>query len=66
MKLWTYDGPIYHFGQIVVQRWVGQTYAPSRAKASVNLAYQAKKKLGLVASTQVRVDFDKIQQGGKQ
>ena len=62
--LWVYDGPIYRFDQIAEQRWTGYTYAQSKEKASSNLAFQAKKRLGLEASTKVTVDITRVKLGG--
>ena len=43
MKLYTYNGPVFEFETLIADRWHGETYAVSEAKARTNLAYQFKK-----------------------
>ena len=53
MTLYSYDGPVLEFDRIVTNRWKGQTYAPSEAKARTNLAYQFKRDNGKVPRTKI-------------
>ena len=53
MALYSYDGPVCEFGKIVANRWNGQTYASSEAKARMNLAYQFKKDTGRVPRSKI-------------
>lgn len=46
MNLYLYEGPVYEFDRIVDNRWKGQTYAVSEAKARTNLAFQYKRATG--------------------
>lgn len=48
-----YDGPIMSFSRCVVDRWKGETSAPTESKARSNLTYQAKKQLNLLPGTKV-------------
>ena len=43
MEKFTYDGPVAEGDRLIQQRWQGETWANSPAKARVNLAYQFKK-----------------------
>lgn len=53
MKLYSYYGPVLEFDRIVANRWSGETYATSEAKARSNLAYQFKKETGRVPRTKI-------------
>lgn len=53
MALYSYNGPVREFDRIVANRWQGQTYAPSEAKARTNLAYQFKKETGRVPRSKI-------------
>ena len=43
MNLYSYDGPIKEFDDIISSRWQATTYATSEKKARSNLAYRYKK-----------------------
>lgn len=43
MPLYSYDGPVKVFDQIVANHWRGSTIAVSEKKARSNLAHQYKK-----------------------
>lgn len=53
MALYSYNGPVLEFERIVANRWQGQTYATSEAKARCNLAFQFKKETGRVPRTRI-------------
>ena len=43
MNKYVYDGPVSECGRCITNRWRGETFANSEAKARSNLAYQFKK-----------------------
>ena len=53
MTLYLYDGPVVEFEKIITNRWCGQTYAVSEAKARTNLAHQFKKETGRIPRTKI-------------
>lgn len=53
MYLFSYNGPVEEFGKCIANRWVGQTYAPTEAKARSNLAYQFKKQYNKAPATKI-------------
>ena len=53
MTLYSYRGPVFEFDKLISDRWCGQTYAVSEAKARSNLAYQFKKETGRVPRTKI-------------
>ncbi len=55
MGKYIYEGPVMVFDKCVENRWKGETYAVSEAKARSNLAYQWKKRNNLVANTVVKL-----------
>ena len=63
MNLYTYDGPVLEFDRIVANRWNGQTYAVSEAKARSNLAYQFKKEYGRVPRSKITLPGKIIVEG---
>lgn len=46
MNLYSYDGPVLKFDQVISKRWYSETYAKSERKARSNLTYQYKKQYG--------------------
>lgn len=48
-----YDGPVMEFDKLVMDRWKGETIAPSEKKARSNLAYQYKTKNNRVPGIKV-------------
>lgn len=48
-----YDGPIMSFDKCMVDKWKGETSAPSKQKARSNLTYQAKKQLKLLPGVRI-------------
>ena len=44
MYKYIYDGPVFEFNTCIMDRWNGETIAPSESKARNNLAYQFKNK----------------------
>ena len=53
MALYSYDGPVLEFDKIVANRWKGQTYAPTEARARTNLAFQFKRYTGRVPRSKI-------------
>ena len=53
MALYSYDGPVLEFDKIISNRWQGQTYAPTEARARSNLAFQFKRMTGRVPRTKI-------------
>jgi hypothetical protein len=53
MALYSYDGPVLEFDKIISNRWQGQTYAPTEARARSNLAFQFKRITGRVPRTKI-------------
>lgn len=53
MALYSYDGPVKIFEQIVNPHWKGSTIAPSEKKARSNLAHQYKKETKRSATAKV-------------
>lgn len=53
MRLYSYNGPVLAFEKVIANRWKGQTYASSEAKARANLAFQFKKETGRVPRTNI-------------
>ena len=56
MNYYTYNGPVANnFGQIITNKWVGETYANTDKKAKSNLNYQFKKQFGLLQTANVKL-----------
>lgn len=51
--IYKYEGPIYHFEQIVINNFVSYTTANSPAKAKNNFLSKAKKQLKLSQSSKL-------------
>jgi hypothetical protein len=63
MTLYKYCGPVLEFDRIVDNRWEGQTYAPSEAKARTNLVYRFKMETGRVPRTKITLPGKIVAQG---
>ena len=63
MALYSYDGPILEFDKIIANRWQGQTYAVSEAKARTNLAYQFKRDYGRVPRSKITLPGKIVAEG---
>lgn len=50
-----YDGAVMEFDRIINERWTGETWAVSEAKARSNLLYQYKKKHGLTSNKNIKL-----------
>lgn len=48
-----YDGPVMMFNTCVINRWIGETIAPTEKKARSNLSYQAKQQLNLLPGSKI-------------
>lgn len=53
MEQYMYDGPVMEFNRCIANRWTGETYAVSEAKARSNLAYRFKKESGRIPQTKI-------------
>lgn len=63
MALYIYAGPVLEFDKIVANRWQGQTYAPTEARARTNLAFQFKKETGRVPRSKISLPGKIIVEG---
>ena len=63
MTLYSYDGPVLEFEKIVTNRWQGQTYAVSEAKARCNLAFQFKREYGKVPRSKITLPGKIVAEG---
>lgn len=52
-KLWTYEGAVRIFDDIVIAKWKSQTFAASEKKARANFAFQCKRHLGRSKDTRI-------------
>ena len=53
MPKYIYEGPVMQFNNLLVDRWKGETVAPSETKARSNLMYQFKKSNGRTAGSKI-------------
>lgn len=53
MHVYSYDGPVYEFDRLIMDRWSSTTRAPSEEKARSNLTYQFKTKHNRVPATRI-------------
>lgn len=54
MEHYIYTGPVMNnFGQIITNKWEGETYANTDKKAVSNLSYQVKKEHGLLPTAKI-------------
>lgn len=53
MEKYVYEGPVKEFDRIISERWSGETWAVSEAKARSNLTYRYKKSTGRAASSKI-------------
>ena len=63
MTLYSYNGPVFEFDRIVDNRWQGQTYAVSEAKARSNLIYQYKRNTGRVPQSKITLPGKIVAEG---
>lgn len=63
MNLYTYCGPVLEFDRIIANRWQGQTYAATEAKARSNLAYQFKRDNGRVPRSKITLPGKIVAEG---
>lgn len=66
MPLYTYDGPVKLFDQIVSEHWRGSTIAPSEKKARSNLAYQYKKEIRKSPASKISLPGELVVIEGKE
>lgn len=60
MPLYSYNGPVKLFDQIVSAQWKGSTIAPSEKKARSNLAYQYKKETRRSPASKISLPGDLV------
>lgn len=53
MNVYCYTGPVLQHGQVICNRFYGETMAATAEKARSNIAYQFKKKYGLVPNASI-------------
>lgn len=63
MDLYSYNGPVLEFDRCIANRWQGQTYATSEAKARSNLVFQFKRETGRVPRTKITLPGKIILEG---
>ena len=64
MTLYSYEGPVLEFDKIIANRWRGQTYSVSEAKARTNLAYQFKRETGRVPRSKIALPGKIVKEEG--
>jgi len=57
-----YDGPVTAFGQLLINKWHGETWAVSEAKALSNLSYQFKTETNRVPGTRIELSADHLRE----
>lgn len=55
-KLYEYCGPVYIFGDKVLDKWEAETWAPTKAKARRNLEHRYKLHCGFTSNKHVELD----------
>lgn len=50
---YVYSGAVLSFNNVVATNWTGETWAVSEKQAASNLAYQYKRRVGLLAASKV-------------
>lgn len=55
LTYYRYEGPVWKFGTLITNKWVGETKAVSTKKAYTNLIYQFKKMYGLTVDSNIRL-----------
>jgi len=55
-KVYSYDGPVFHFERAITNRWTGYTSAPTERKALANLSFKAKTKFGYDKGAKITLD----------
>ena len=63
MDLYSYNGPVLEFDRCIANRWQGQTYATSEAKARSNLVFQFKRETGRLPRTKITLPGKIILEG---
>lgn len=53
MPRYLYKGPVMEFNTLLIDRWEGETVAPSEKKARSNLTYQFKRGNNRIAGTRI-------------
>lgn len=56
MEHYIYEGSVMNnFGQLITNKWEGETYANTDKKAKSNLCYQFKKEHGLLQTARIKL-----------
>ena len=67
MHLYIYNGPVFEFERLLIDRWTASTRAESEKKARSNLAYQFKMKYGRTPNSKIIIPGKlTIVEGGKE
>lgn len=66
MNLYSYDGPVLEFEQVIAYHWSGSTRAETEKKARSNLAYQFKMQHGLTPQSKITIPGKLIVEGVEQ
>ena len=53
MHEYVYEGPVFQFNQMIMERWTGRTMATTEKKAKSNLVYQFKKQYNRLPTAQI-------------
>ena len=53
VRKYYYEGPVMEFNKCLSERWFGETYAATEAKAKSNLAYQFKQNNNRMATAKI-------------
>ena len=61
--IYKYDGPVWHFESIVINKFIAYTSAESKAKAISNIQYKAKRRLKLSPNSKVTIKDKYLTEG---
>lgn len=55
-----YEGPVYHFEDLITPNWKGTTQATSSGRAKTNFLFRLKKLKGFSQNAKLTIDDSKI------
>ena len=61
--IYKYEGPVYHFEHIVIEKWTAYTTASSKEQALNNLKFKAKRALKMSPATKITLDSSHLKVG---
>lgn len=61
MKKYKFTGAVFLFNSLVLNNWSAETVAITPKKAMSNLVYQAKRAMGYLPSTQIKLDGNLVE-----